>query len=334
MNKKPFFPPFFTKKAEKTRTFTLPKSPLRQKEKNTMWLTLAFLSAIFMGCYDLSKKLAVNHNAILPVLLVTTLFSTLLMTPLWALSTYTPDLLRDTPLYIPRLTLYEHGLIFVRSVVVIATWLAGYNALKHLPITLMGPINATRPVMTLLLAMPLFGDKLNTYQWIGVLFTILSLYLLSATGKKEGITFTQNKWVLLAFLGAFLGSANELYEKFIMPQLPVAAVLFWFSLYQFLLFLILVATLWYPKRKTTIPFEMRGSILLISLFIILVDFTGLYALSDPDSMVSIVSLIKRGSVLVSFAGGAFLLHEKNLKGKIIDLILIFIGMLFLFWGTK
>lgn len=299
-----------------------------------MWLSLAFLSAFFMGCYDLSKKLAVNNNAIVPVLFFTTLSGTLLLLPLLLISRISPETLSSTLLFIPPISGYQHGLIFVRSFAVMVAWLMGYNALKHLPITLTGPIFATRPIMTLLLALPIYGERLNGYQWTGVLITAFSLFLLSATGKKEGFNFTSNIWVFLAFLGAFLGSACELYEKFMMPQLPVAAVLFWFSFYQCILFLIILLVTWYPKRKESTPFQMRWSILAISVSVILVDFTGLYALTDPDSMISVVSLIKRGSVLVSFAGGAFILHEKNLKGKIVDLALIFIGMLFLYWGTK
>jgi uncharacterized membrane protein len=52
-----------------------------------------------------------------------------------------------------------------------------------------------------------------------------------------------------------------------------------------------------------------------------------------EAMISIVSMVRRGSVIISFMMGAFLFHETNLKSKAIDLALILIGMLLLYFGT-
>ena len=52
-----------------------------------------------------------------------------------------------------------------------------------------------------------------------------------------------------------------------------------------------------------------------------------------DAMISVVSMVRRGSVIVSFMMGAFLFHEKNLKSKAVDLVLVLLGMLFLYLGT-
>lgn len=73
---------------------------------------------------------------------------------------------------------------------------------------------------------------------------------------------------------------------------------------------------------------------MISVFLSIADFAYFYALSYSDSMISIVSMVRRGSVLVSFLFGAFVLHESNLKNKLVDLSLILIGMIFLYLGTK
>jgi uncharacterized membrane protein len=59
-----------------------------------------------------------------------------------------------------------------------------------------------------------------------------------------------------------------------------------------------------------------------------------YALSVPGALVSIVSMIRRGSVLVSFLFGAVVFHEKNLKSKAVDLALVLLGMIFLYIGSR
>lgn len=299
-----------------------------------MWLTLAFVSAFFLGCYDISKKMAVNGNAVIPVLFLNTLFCTLLLSPLLLTSALSPASLAGTIFYIPAVSVETHLYIFVKSVIVLLSWIFGYFAIKHLPLTITGPVNATRPVMTLAGALLIFGEKLNPYQWVGVTLTIISVFLLSATGKKEGINFRHNKWIAFIFLAALLGAMSGLYDKYLMQRFSSTAVQFWFNFYQCLMMVVVMLSLWYPLRHKTSPFRWKWSILLVSLFLTMADFVYFYALTDSDAMISIVSMIRRGSVLVSFIGGVIFFHEKNLRGKAIDLVLIFIGMFFLYLGTK
>lgn len=299
-----------------------------------VWIVLAFVSAFFLGCYDICKKKSVNGNAVVPVLFLNTLFCTLLLSPLFVLSRYFPGTLYGSIYYVPDVDFETHIYIFVKSVIVLSSWLFGYFAVKHLPLTITSPINATRPVMTLVGALLIFGERLNLYQTIGVLLTIVSFVLLSVSGKKEGIRFTHNKWIFFIILAAVLGAVSGLYDKYLMQRFSFIAVQFWYNLYQCILMGIIVLLLWYPRRKVNTPFSWEWSILLVSLFLTVADFVYFYALSLPGAMISIVSMVRRSSVLVSFAGGVLFFREKNLKGKIIDLSLIILAMIFLYLGTK
>lgn len=299
-----------------------------------MWLALAFVSAFFLGCYDICKKKSVDGNAVIPVLFLNTLFCSLLLLPLVLISKVSPDTLSGTIGYVPSVSLETHGYIFIKSIIVLTSWIFGYFAIKHLPLTITGPINATRPVMTLLGALFIFGERLNLFQWIGVIITIISFFLLSLSGKKEGISFHKNKWIFFMVLAAVAGAVSGLYDKFLMQQFSSTAVQYWFNTYQCLLMLIVLLMLWYPKREKTTPFKWKWSIILVSVFLTIADFVYFYALTDSDAMISIVSMVRRSSVLVSFAGGVLFFHEKNLKGKAIDLVLIIVAMFFLYLGTK
>ena len=153
-----------------------------------MWLALAFLSAFLLGCYEVNKKMSLNGNAVIPVLFFNTLISSLIFVPFILLSFYT-DCLDGTMVYVPRASLEDHLKVLIKAVIVLSSWISGYFALKHLPLTITGPIKASQPVLTLLGAMLLFGERLNLFQWVGVLLSIASFYLLSSSGKKEGIQF-------------------------------------------------------------------------------------------------------------------------------------------------
>jgi transporter family protein len=299
-----------------------------------MWLGLAFLSAFFLGCYDINKKMSVHGNAVIPVLFFNTLFCALMLSPLFIVSRLAPDFIADTIFFVPTIDFEAHLFILIKSALVLSSWIFGYFATKHLPLTITGPINATRPVMTLVGALLIFGERLNLYQWVGVVLTILSIFLLSATGKKEGINFKNNKWILFIFIAAVFGAASGLYDKYLMQKISSTSVQFWYNLYQSVMMFVVLVVLWYPRRKKTTPFEWKWNIILVSLFLTLADFVYFYALTDPDAMISIVSMVRRSSVLVSFIGGVLFFHEKNLKGKAVDLIFIIVGMFFLYLGTK
>ena len=298
-----------------------------------MWLLLAFCSAALLGFYDVFKKKSLVDNAVLPVLGLNTLFSSLIFLPFIVCSHFYPESLKDTLFFVPDAGWEVHRLIIVKSLIVLSSWIFGYFGMKHLPITIVGPINATRPVMTLIGAMLIFGERLNVYQWIGVILAITSFFLLSRTGKKEGVEFTNNKWILFIVLAAVLGTMSGLYDKYLMSQLNNMVVQSWYNIYQLFLMGGVLFFLWFPRRKTTTPFHWNWCIIFISIFLSAADFAYFYALSQEGAMISIVSMVRRSSVLVSFMFGAMVFHEKNLKSKAIDLILVFISMIFLYLGN-
>ena len=273
-------------------------------------------------------------------MLLNTLFSSILFLPLIILSAN--GVISDTSLFYTHSYGWEgHQYIILKAIIVLSSWIFGYFGIKNLPITIVGPINATRPVMVLLGALLLFGEKLNVYQWAGVLIAIGGIYLLSNSGKKEGINFSHNKWIIFVFISNMLGAISGLYDKYLMASpenggigLDKLAVQSWFNIYQLFLMTIILMLLWYPKRKSTTPFQWRWSIILISVFLSLADFVYFYSLSLDGAMISIVSMIRRGSVIVSFLCGAFIFKEKNLKSKLADLTLVIISMILLFIGSR
>ena len=328
-----------------------------------MWLVLAFVSATFLGFYDTSKKASLRDNAVLPVLFLNTVFSTLIFAPFlldyiggfgwfsgtfldtapFSCKSYSPETQQLTDSTFSPLAerksytlnlLQAHLLVVLKAFIVLSSWICGYFGLKHLPLSLVGPINATRPVLVLVGATLIFGERLNGYQWIGVLLTILSIFLMSRAGKKENIDFKSNKWVWCLAGAVLMGAISGLYDKFIMKQLCPMFVQSWFNLYQMVIMAVICGLLWYPRRHESTPFTWRWSIPLISLFICIADFAYYTSLDNPESMISVVSLVRRSSVIVSFACAALIFKEKNLRAKAIDLALILLGMAFIWIGTN
>ena len=285
----------------------------------------AFISATLLGFYDVFKKQSLRDNAVLTVLLLNCLFSSVIFLPMawhapfggWEVQKY----------------------IVLKAFIVLSSWICGYYAMKHLPLTVVGPVNATRPMLVLVGAMFLFGERLNLFQWAGVLLALSSFLLLKLGGKKEGIDFMHNRWIFCLVAAALLGACSGLYDKYLMspPEsgglgLDRLTVQSYFNFYQLAIMLAVVSSERLKGRQET-RFQWRWTIPLISLFICAADLAYFYSLSLDGAMISVVSMVRRGSVIVSFMMGAFLFHERNLKSKAVDLVLVLLGMLFLYLGT-
>ena len=287
------------------------------------WWLLAFCSAALLGGYDSFKKISLKDNAVVPVLLLNTVLSAIIFSPFlfttgwggWAVQKF----------------------ILLKSALVLSSWMAGYFAMKNLPLTIVGPINATRPVLVLLGAIFIFDEHLNALQWGGVILAMVAYFLMRLSGHKEGIK-PGNKWLVCLILAVILGAASGLYDKFLMsPErlgLDRSQVLAWYTLYQAGMMALVLVFLWLPVKHKTTPFRWDWSIPFISIFLCAADYLYMQALSQPDALIAVVSMIRRGSVLVSFAIGAFLLKEKNIRSKALDLILLLASMVLLYFGSR
>lgn len=305
-----------------------------------MWLLFAFVSAALLGFYDVFKKKSLRDNAVIPVLFLNTLFCSLIFLPLILGSTW-GMIGSDSLFHIPSAGWDAQKYILLKSCIVLSSWIFGYFGMKHLPLTIVGPINATRPVMVLIGALLVFGEQLNVWQWVGVTLAVLSFFMLSRSGKKEGIDFKHDKWIYFVVAASVLGAVSGLYDKYLMASpenggvgLDRMVVQSYYNIYQCLMMGAMLLCLWFPKRGTTTPFRWDWCIILISVFLSAADFVYFYSLSLDGAMISIVSMVRRGSVVVSFLFGAMLFREKNLRSKVVDLLLVLLGMVFLYIGSR
>lgn len=298
-----------------------------------MWVGVAFLSALMLGLYDVAKKRSLTGNAVVAVLWFNTFISTLIFLPVVIDSEWSLGVLADTSLSYAPTTLFSHILVAIKAVITLSSWICGYYAMKHLPLSIVGPVNATRPVVVLVGAVLLFGERLNLWQWGGVLITIASLYLLSLSSKKENVSFSSRHAVAM-FMAMLLGAVSGLFDKYIISEhsLDPMFVQSWFSIYQLAIMTILLLVIWYPRR-TVDRFHWSWAIPLISIFVSCADFCYYHAIDMDGSMIAVISMIRRFSVVVSFVCAAVIFGEKNLRSKAIDMVLILIGMILLAIGS-
>lgn len=307
-----------------------------------MWVALAFLSALCLGFYDISKKVALRDNSVVDVLTASVLISScILLVPL-LLSRLAPSMMTETAFFVPTLDLRGHLLTVLKSVIVLSSWLCAYLALKHLPISIVSPWQATRPMWTLIGAMLIFGERLNPWQWIGVLLAIGSIFLFqlstlniqhSTINIKHSTLNIKHYYVALA-LAIIIGAGSGLYDKYIMRLYDHNAVQVYYTLYQAVM-MIVFCYIHHRRHPSTLDSRLSTllPIALISVFLVISDNVYMLALQDPDSMIAVVSTIRRGGTVIGFAYGLIFLKEKDPYKKVLCMLGILAGLIFLALGS-
>lgn len=305
-----------------------------------MWTILAFISALCLGFYDISKKIALRENRVVDVLTISVCISALLLSvPLW-LSRLCPEVMTGTPFYVPQLDGEAHLYTILKSVIVLSSWVFAYISLKHLPLSVVSPMQATRPMWTLVGALLIFGERLNTWQWIGVCLAIGTIFVFSFKNKKT-ITYhlspTTNKYYIALALAILIGACSGLYDKYLMRRYDHNAVQVYYTFYQALMMLIVWVIVNRKNLQSSITnlqsIKNIGVIALISLFLIISDNVYMLALRDPDSLIAVVSTIRRGGAVIGFAYGLIFLKEPDPWHKVLCMVGILAGLLCLAIGS-
>jgi transporter family protein len=294
-------------------------------------MSLAVLSAVFLGLYDVAKKASVDSNAVLPVLFACSASGLALMLPLVALSVFAPGLARQHGMLIEAVSGAGHLLVLAKAALVTLSWVLTYFALKHLPISLASPIRASAPLFTLVGAVILFGERPTLRQGAGILIILSAYWVFSLIGRTEGIRFSRNVWVWSLFLGTLVGAASGLYDKHLLQsaKLPALAMQFWFIVYSAAIQAAIVAFLWWPRRQANTHFKFRWVMVAVGVLLVIADALYFRSLATPGALVSVVSTLRRTNVVLSFALGAIVFGERNRLPKAAALAGILVGIVLL-----
>lgn len=281
-----------------------------------MWLWLSVCSACLLGFYDLAKKQALKKNGVLWILFGATTLSACFLLPFITPGPFT-----------------DHLKLIFKAFLVSASWISGLEALKHIPITTASTIKATRPVLVVLFSIILFGERLNLWQWGGVALVVLAMFLLSRSGKKEGIHFSSNKGIMLMAVSVITGSASALYDKQILKTLEPLFVQSWANIYISAVLGLCILAFNHFGKGPRLKFKWDWMIVLIAVMITASDCMYFYAVKDQDALLSIISLLRRGSVLITFSLGAVIFKENNIRSKAVSLIILLAGITLLLMAS-
>lgn len=281
-----------------------------------MWAILAVFSAILLGVYDVAKKKALQKNGVLAVLLVATALSTLFVSPFLSIG-----------------PAGDHLRLVLKAVLVTASWISGMIGLKLLPLTTVSTIKGSRPVFVVLFSIIIFGEKLNWMQWLGIAIVLAALWLLGRTSSADATKEARRTGFIFMGVSIVTGVTSALYDKYIISGMEPMFVQSWTNLFITVILAICVGI------KALIDGEKREKIrwdwmlLIVAVLITGADALYFFALKQPGALLSVISVVRRASVLVTFVLGAILFKEGNVKRKAFNMLLMAAGVALLLIGS-
>ena len=294
------------------------------------WIGWILASCVILGLYDICKKASIRDNAVFPTLLGSTVSGWLALTAFllfrgeFAATIFLP----------PR----HIALLLVKSGIVGAGWTVTYMALRTLPITCAVPIFATGSLWTLLGAILVFAEIPTLVQAAGMAMVVAGCVLFSHSARYEGIDFWRDRAVWYVFLGTVLSSCSSLYDKHLLNGLgiPSMTVLWWFLGGMCVIYAVAVAlppVLSRLRRRqcaaesqaSGAAFSWRWSIPLVGILLAVSDACYFNAIAVPNARISVLSMIRRSSLVIAFFLGGAVFHETNLLRKAVALAAILAG---------
>lgn len=292
------------------------------------WILLSVASALLLGCYDLARKRALRDNAVLPVLFLSVLAGALVWAPLLLWARLLPA---SSPFEEPQdlwLTAGGHALVFAKAALVALSWIFGYLAIKHLPLSIAAPIRSTSPLWTILIAVVWMGEQPTPGQWAGLLIVLGAFYAFSWVGRLEGIHFHRDKWVACMIAATLIGACSSIYDKYLLQHMRIAPATLqaWFSIH---LVLVLLPFQWVAWRG--IVLRWTWAIPLVGVLLLASDYLYFTAVAQPDALISVISPLRRASVIIPFLGGILLHQEKNFRLKLLCVLGLLAGVVVIQW---
>lgn len=284
-----------------------------------MWMLLILASAVALAFYDLVKKASVKGNAVLPVLLVSSACGALAYVgALAAAGRLAASIPCDARTF---------ALTGVKTCIVATSWILTYTALRTLPITIATPIRASAPALVFLAAFLLYGEVPTAVQAVGMLCVFAGYWAFNWAGRHEGIDFLRNRAVWFAVGGMCCSAASGLWDKYLfqVAALNVETVQFWFQVDLVCFYALMLA----GQRLLGLArdaFVWRHTIPCVGILLAAADWLYFRGLAYPDVPISVASLMRRFSVVITFALGAVFFRERNLRRKAVSLAAILLGV--------
>ena len=247
-----------------------------------MWMWLVLLYGLIKGAREIVKKKSLQYSSVAEVLFFYTLFAFLMVLP---------DCKNAMGISVHML-----GWIFLKSLIIFCAWILSFKAIKKMPISLYGVLDLSRVLFATLLGSVVLNEVMSTNQIIGLILVAMGLLLLKVhiplkkTDKDEKDK-VKPIIVIFSLLSCMLNALSGLLDKILMRDLNSSQLQFFYMLFLVLLYGLYM---WIGKEEVNLKKAVKNPwIWLLALLFVIADRALFLANADPESKITIMTLIKQ-----------------------------------------
>ena len=264
-----------------------------------LWVLFVLLYALFKGARDGMKKAALGKSSADEILFFYTLIGFLFILP------FSGNAFSLKPIYI----FYA----FIKAAVVSLGWIFSYAALKKISVSLYGIMDLSRILFATAFGVWLLGEAFTLPKAVGLGLVLLGLILVNLRREKSGGLTALT--LIFTLANCILTAVSETLDKVLMQYMSSSQLQFWFMLFMVLLYgLILLIR---RERISLKSLRTNYWIPLMSLSLIVGDRLLFEANASPQSELTLMTVIKQSSVIVTILIGYFAFGERRLAYKLL-----------------
>ncbi len=274
------------------------------------WIIFVFIYALLKGGREGMKKAATKKSSTNEILFFYTLLGLIMVIP------FSKTAFDIDPIFI----FYS----FIKAAVCCIAWMFSLMAIKSMSVSLYGIMDLSRMVFSTMLGVLMLGESLTGAKIAGLLLVVTGLALVNT--RKHTASGTMTLFSLVAvLLNCFFNAVSGVMDKIIMKSIDSNQLQFWFMFFMTIINGIILAV-----RREKISFSSVKTnywIPLMSISLILGDRLLFEANANPQSEVTLMTLIKQSSVIVTVLTGRFVFKEKGLLFKLLCTAIVITGIM-------
>ena len=280
-----------------------------------IWVWLVLFYGVVKGAREILKKQALRISSVAEVLFFYTLTAFIVIIP------------------------FSHGVfdlaakyyffIAIKSFVIFVGWMMSAYALKRLPVSVYSVVDMGQLIFSTLLGVIFVQEKMGVFQVLGLLVVALALFLVNFKKGGEGEK-VKTVYVFITLLYCLFNSTSGLMDKLLLRtgQINSSQLQFWYMLY-----LVLFYGAYLLISRTKVNFaalKKNYAIPVMGVIFVLADRALFLANENPDSRVTVMSVLKQCSVVVAVILGKIVFREKNIAYRLFCALLVIAGILITF----
>lgn len=280
-----------------------------------LWIAFVFIYSFLKGSREGMKKAALKKNSSTEILFFYTLIGLILTLP------FSKNAFSLEPVYI----FYA----FLKSAVVCTAWLFAFAALKNISVSLYGIMDLSRMIFSTLLGVCVLGEELTVPKAIGIILVITGLMLVNLRKSNDSGSMTLSV-LIAALLNCFLNAVSGTMDKVLMQHMESSQLQFWFMFFMTLIYGVILII-----RKENISLNSVKTnywIPLMSFSLVIGDKLLFEANANPASEVTLMTVIKQASVIITVLTGWLCFKEKHIIYKLVCTLIVLAGIFIALFG--